>query len=230
MKKTLLGIAVFLCVLLAIVLFSNSPQLSTTTVETSSPENVKTNPNKDVNSKRRKSLAKNALSTKSIAAARASKNMARNAKTRKDRALAEMIRKTISNAATATKTNAQQDQPTANAESQGSLDKDYILSAIKDIMPLLKECIPIAKADGTTDIDGKLVVKFEVNADSELGGVIGGSEVLDGSTIESESLRECVRETMYSVVLPAPEGGGKITVKYPFQFSEPSPTADPESP
>ena len=74
------------------------------------------------------------------------------------------------------------------------------------------------------------MVSFEINGDPELGAVIGASEIVEGSTIENPSLRECVRETMYALVLEAPEEEGTVTVRYPFVFSEARTSAPPAAP
>jgi len=100
----------------------------------------------------------------------------------------------------------------------GTLKKEYIMEAIKEISPLLKECMSLAQDEGTPAINGRLRVQFEISGDPELGGVIGASQILDGGTISSPGFKECVQETMYSIVLEAPEEGGVVTVKYPFVF------------
>jgi hypothetical protein len=107
----------------------------------------------------------------------------------------------------------------------GTMKKEYIMEAIKEISPLLKECMSLAQDEGTPAINGRLRVQFEISGDPELGGVIGASQILDGGSISSPGFRECVQETMYSIVLDAPEEGGMVTVKYPFVFQSAKPEA-----
>ncbi len=100
----------------------------------------------------------------------------------------------------------------------GTLSGDYIRSAMKEIQPLIKECYQNALA-AKPDLSGRMVVSFEIAGDSELGGLVTESKLdPERSTITSPGLKECVRETMYALELPAPEGGGTVEVNMPFIF------------
>jgi len=100
---------------------------------------------------------------------------------------------------------------------KGSLKREYIQERMREIVPLVKECYHLA-LDQSPDLDGKIVVEFSIVGDPELGGLIEKSEVVDGNLAGDETLAECLRETMYALRLDAPEGGGRVVVKYPFMF------------
>jgi hypothetical protein len=104
-------------------------------------------------------------------------------------------------------------------EARGSLQREYIQAAVREIVPLIRECYENALSEDPT-VQGKLVVRFEVVADEEHGGLIAQSEVVpeQGRPAPSASLAECVQESMYALRLDAPAGGGTVTVTYPFVF------------
>lgn len=107
----------------------------------------------------------------------------------------------------------------------GTLPKEYIQDAVRDLKPLLGECYELAlHEDGA--LQGRLLVEFWIVGDPELGGVVEDSQILqDESTLRHPVLDECIRETMYGLELPAPEAGGRMKVRYPFQFRR-----EPEGP
>ena len=100
-------------------------------------------------------------------------------------------------------------------EDPGTLDKDYIGERMADILPLVKECFEEALRDHPT-LAGKLVVEFTISGEAGVGGLIEDSKVVEGTTIEDASLRECIQETMYALEMHAPEQGGRVVVRYPF--------------
>ncbi|MBW1807714.1 MAG: AgmX/PglI C-terminal domain-containing protein [Deltaproteobacteria bacterium] len=98
----------------------------------------------------------------------------------------------------------------------GSLSKKYIQESIKEIIPLIKECYHMALAENP-NLAGKITVRFTIIADQEYGGLVEESQVLDDSELAANPmLNECFRETMYALKIKAPEGGGRVTVNYPF--------------
>jgi len=117
----------------------------------------------------------------------------------------------------------------AEAESGpvATLDKEYVRSRVKEIVPLIKECYEMALYE-RAETSGKLTVRFVVSGEPGVGGVIEESEIVESEGIpEGTSLGECVRETMYAMEFEAPPGGGKVTVKYPFRFSSAESSAAP---
>lgn len=112
----------------------------------------------------------------------------------------------------------------ADPDSPGKLSADYIRGAVKEITPLIKECYQMALAQDP-ELGGKLIVRFEIVGDPELGGLVAHSGIdEERSSATSASLRECVKETMYALELKPPEERGKVVVNYPFKFKTSAPS------
>jgi hypothetical protein len=67
-------------------------------------------------------------------------------------------------------------------------------------------------------------MQFGIAGDEEVGGVVDEASIDPSSTLTHPDLGECMRESMMSLTFPAPEGGGRVAVTYPFEFS---PQANP---
>ncbi|MCA9616392.1 MAG: AgmX/PglI C-terminal domain-containing protein [Sandaracinus sp.] len=110
--------------------------------------------------------------------------------------------------------------PEQDAERLGRLDAQYIRDAIRDLQPLLRECYDLARAEaeraGEAAPEGRLVTRFVIGGEPDVGGVIEESEVMDQSDVRHPLLEECFTQTLFTVELPAPEEGGRVTVHYPF--------------
>ena len=104
----------------------------------------------------------------------------------------------------------------------GRLDKAFIQNTIKQSWPAIKRCFEAAlKSDPY--LSGKLNVQFEVAGEKGIGGIVEKAKVLDDSTIAESPLDTCMMDEFKTMKFPAPEGGGIVTVRYPFVF-----TADAE--
>lgn len=114
--------------------------------------------------------------------------------------------------------------PEQDTERLGRLDPQYIRDAIRDLQPLLRECYELALEDarssGRETLEGRLVTRFVIGGEPDVGGVIEESSVMDESDLRHPLLEECFTETLFTVELPAPEEGGRVTVHYPFVFRE----------
>ena len=107
----------------------------------------------------------------------------------------------------------------------GTLDKDYIQARIReDLVPIAKECYESALEDDPK-LAGKIVMTFGIAGDEEVGGVVDEAAVDPTSTLTHPALGECMRESMMSLSFPAPEGGGRVAVTYPFEFSPDAPAS-----
>lgn len=109
-------------------------------------------------------------------------------------------------------------------EFTGRLDPQYIRDAVVQIRPLLEECydmtVEAARAAGEPVPEGQLITEFTfVGAQGE-GGIVETSSIDENSEVSHPVLDECLRETLYTLELPAPEEGGRIMVRYPFRFSQ----------
>lgn len=99
----------------------------------------------------------------------------------------------------------------------GSLDQEYIRKAIAELSPLFAECYELALADDK-GAEGKLTVAFSVAADTR-GGIVESAEIDEAASAKHPLLQECIRETIYTLDLPAPKGGGIVHIRYPFTFA-----------
>lgn len=103
-------------------------------------------------------------------------------------------------------------------EATGRLDGKYIQSAIKDAIPLVKECYQLALHD-TPDLSGKVIVEFSIVAEAGAGGIVESVDILSESGIgKDQTLTECLSQTVLSLQFPEPEDGGKVEVRYPMIF------------
>lgn len=100
------------------------------------------------------------------------------------------------------------------------LDREYIRSAIAEqLVPVAIECYESALADDPK-LAGKLVAEFTLIGVEDVGGVVEESSIkAEESTLDSEFVRECVRESMLAVTFEPPPDGGQVQVTYAFEFS-----------
>ncbi len=144
------------------------------------------------------------------------------------RALADVYRQRILNART------DRVAPAAEEESEDGIgfDPAYIRAAIESIRPLIAECYDLtlaaAEREGEEPPEGSIVAQFVIAGEPGVGAFIEENEIVEErSTLSHPALDECFRETLYTMELPAPEGGGRVTVHYPFRFrphaEEPAP-------
>lgn len=102
-------------------------------------------------------------------------------------------------------------------DERGHLGPEYIRSRVRELVPLIAECYELALHE-QADLEGRLVVEFTIAGEPDVGGIVEESRIAEASTLRHPTLDECVRETMYTAELEAPEGGGRVTVRYPFTF------------
>jgi hypothetical protein len=101
-----------------------------------------------------------------------------------------------------------------------ALDREYIRSAITEqLLPVAIECYESTLEDDPK-LAGKIVVEFTIVGVEEVGGVVeDASIVAEESTLDSEFVRECMRESLMAVTFEPPTDGGQVQVKYPFEFA-----------
>ena len=100
-----------------------------------------------------------------------------------------------------------------------------IKAALRELVPLLRECYENARQDDA-ELDGKLVLNYSIGGDDSVGGIVEESEIDVGESDElasNEALVQCVTETIYTIEIEPPPGG-LLQVTYPLQFS----SADPK--
>lgn len=120
------------------------------------------------------------------------------------------------------------DEPADDAPAEGTLDKAYIQARIKeDLLPIAQECYESALEE-QPKLGGKLVMQFSIVGDQSVGGVVDQADVDPTSEISHPDLLECMKESMLSLSFPPPEGGGTVSVTYPFVFASDGPEAPVE--
>ena len=99
------------------------------------------------------------------------------------------------------------------------MDKAYIRSRVKELVPLIRECYDQA-LERAPDTRGRVTVQFTIEGEPGVGGVVGSSEI-DGekTTIRDPEFAECIQETMYTIELDPPPAGGEVRVIFPFEFT-----------
>ncbi len=101
----------------------------------------------------------------------------------------------------------------------GSISPEYVQARIReDFVPMAKECYEAA-IERDPSLQGKVVFSFVIVGDESVGGIVESAELTDGSTLKEEELSTCLRESMLSMSFVPPEGGGSVSVTYPFLFS-----------
>ncbi len=153
-----------------------------------------------------------------------SKGPEQDARARKRKQLLAAI-ETARNARMARNEEVSSSQPTQQAQTPhtpalapGVLDKDYIREQMDEILPLVKECYE-QTLERRPNISGKAVVEFSIVGEEDVGGIIELSEFdPEASTIEDAEFSECIQETMYGLEFDPPQSGGRVVVKYPFEF------------
>lgn len=101
---------------------------------------------------------------------------------------------------------------------RGSLSRETIRAAVGAVIEDVKTCYDL-QLETTPKLWGKLVVDFVIVAEEGIGGVVDSVELGEGTDLpmrESRELVDCIVETIYTLELPEPEGGGQVEVSYPL--------------
>lgn len=97
---------------------------------------------------------------------------------------------------------------------------EYIRDLVRrDFVPMAGSCYE-ELLERQPHAAGKLVVDVVVVGDTSVGGVVDEVELGDDTTLTDEAFTTCVRESMMAMVFDAPpDGRGKLTFSYPFEFA-----------
>jgi TonB family protein len=90
--------------------------------------------------------------------------------------------------------------------------KDEIRQTVKNNSQFLNSCYADALKE-EPKLSGKMVVEWEIGED----GQVNNAKVLS-SSLESESLENCVLTSVKKLTFPAPEKNQMALVSYPFVF------------
>ncbi|MDX2088025.1 MAG: sigma-70 family RNA polymerase sigma factor [Kofleriaceae bacterium] len=104
------------------------------------------------------------------------------------------------------------------SEAPADLDKEYIRSSVRELIPFIQECYESALQTQPT-LAGTVVVSFTIEGTPEAGGLVTESSIDEKSEIKDPAFHECMRETMFALEIQPPSNGGTVKVTYPFAFS-----------
>lgn len=108
--------------------------------------------------------------------------------------------------------------PTTIDRDSSDSDRAYIREAVKGLLPMITDCYKQA-LETKSDIAGTLVVKFTIEGEPGVGGLVTESEIdPEQSEIQDPGMAECVQETMFALEIDPPTSGGTVQVTYPFNF------------
>jgi hypothetical protein len=100
-----------------------------------------------------------------------------------------------------------------------NLTATYLQQRIRDdFYPLAVACYEAALVQ-EPKLRGKIVVDFMIVGDVSVGGIVDQAKMNGATDIQNPELRECMLQSMLSMVFEAPESGGWVTVTYPFELS-----------
>ncbi|WP_163996287.1 AgmX/PglI C-terminal domain-containing protein [Pyxidicoccus caerfyrddinensis] len=96
----------------------------------------------------------------------------------------------------------------------GRISPDDVRAAIRAVTPLVQQCFE----DAAQRNRGPQTVRLRFTVEGkEAEGQMTGGELL-ASTIPDPMVQACVLDSLLDARFPAPPGGGKATVVYPFEF------------
>ncbi|MCY1016577.1 AgmX/PglI C-terminal domain-containing protein [Pyxidicoccus sp. MSG2] len=99
----------------------------------------------------------------------------------------------------------------------GRISPDDVRGAIRAVTPLVQQCFEDAAQRNRGPQTVRL--RFTVEGKDAEGQMTGG-ELME-STIPDPMVQACVLDSLLDARFPAPAGGGKATVVYPFEFRIP---------
>jgi hypothetical protein len=114
----------------------------------------------------------------------------------------------------------QRDEEHDAGDDSGSLSKDTIREAVDAVIEDVKICYE-DQLEVTPDLAGRLFVNFEISAEEDVGGIVDHAEIGDKSDevmSSNQQLSDCIIDTIYTLELPRPKGGGTVKVSYPFMM------------
>lgn len=100
----------------------------------------------------------------------------------------------------------------------GTLDREVIRDGIQAMRPVVESCYLETLAD-FPDAEGKVTLSFTIAAQNDEGRVELAELDDEKSTLIDAMLHDCMIKALGDLKFPAPEGNGKVNVRYPFNFS-----------
>jgi len=108
------------------------------------------------------------------------------------------------------------DAPASAPASRAALSKEEIQSAIRAVIPLVQECYT-SGLKGNPKLKGKAVLTFTIVGKDGQGSIDEGE--VKSSSLGDLKVETCLLHQLTKARFPVPSGEGKVTVSYPFNFS-----------
>ena len=105
--------------------------------------------------------------------------------------------------------------PNAPPPSAGAIDKEAIKRAIESVKPLIRQCFEDAQERFPPP--QKVVLSFTIVGQG-ISGHFDEGEIKE-STIVDPWVQSCFLDSLGDARFPVPEGGGTVSVTYPFSFA-----------
>ncbi|WP_164009075.1 AgmX/PglI C-terminal domain-containing protein [Pyxidicoccus trucidator] len=102
----------------------------------------------------------------------------------------------------------------------GRIDSQDVRVALRAVTPLVQQCFEDAAQRNRGPQTVRLRFTVEPGGERGEAGQLTGGELLE-STIPDPMVQACVLDSLLDARFPAPPGGGKATVVYPFEFRAP---------
>lgn len=99
------------------------------------------------------------------------------------------------------------------AEVQGDLDKDIVRRIVRAHINEVRHCYEQGLT-GNPQLEGRVSIEFSI-----LGTGTVSSAVVNESTLPDAAVGNCITKSVKRWKFPKPEGGGAVTVTYPFVLS-----------
>ncbi len=103
-------------------------------------------------------------------------------------------------------------------EPTGTLDREVIRDGIKTMRPVVESCYLETLAD-FPDAEGRVTLAFTIAAENDEGRVELAELDDETSTLIDAMLHDCMIKALADLKFPAPDGNGKVNVRYPFNFN-----------
>ena len=96
----------------------------------------------------------------------------------------------------------------------GTVDKEEVRQAIQRVVPLMRQCFQdvAERFPGSQSV----TLKFTLEGQGPTGHFRDG-EVVE-TTIQDPFTLACFLDSLLDIHFPAPRGGGRVTITYPFRF------------
>jgi len=100
---------------------------------------------------------------------------------------------------------------TGTATIQGAIDKELIRQVIKEHAAQIRFCYEEELAVNPK-LTGKVAVKWTIDAD----GNASNATIVEGTTLASPKVHQCMMDRIVTWQFPKPKGGGYAVVTYPW--------------